>query len=230
MSSIVNERMRRKASVIEAITETGILTPALEIANVPKNTYFNWINGDPDFRQAAMEAFETACDTLEKVMRDRAIHGSKEVVISKGNVVYHTNPSTGEMLLDDNGNPMPVMKHVHHDKLLETMLRANRSKFRLEQNAAEANLKIVSGVGQREEKSGIEITFVLPSDKTTTDYVRLVDESKVEEGVIVEHEDNSMDNYERRRDEILANKTEGTTKRILPAPDPDDPDDMSFLD
>lgn len=64
-----------KARMLEALRATlGIVTPALEKAEVARGTFYNWMKNDPEFAEACKVAEEIALDfaesKLHKLIRD----------------------------------------------------------------------------------------------------------------------------------------------------------------
>ena len=64
-----------KKRMLEALKSTlGIVTPALEKAEVARGTFYNWLERDPEFAEACKEADEIALDfaesKLHKLIKD----------------------------------------------------------------------------------------------------------------------------------------------------------------
>ena len=79
---------------------------------------------DPEFKQAWDESWADCIDELEENLIDRALHGTQRPIVQKGERVYERNPSTGELILDNAGNPIPVVEHVYPDNVALAFLKA----------------------------------------------------------------------------------------------------------
>jgi hypothetical protein len=65
-----------KKKALEAYAELGVISHACKAAGIARCTWYDWVENDPDFAQAAKEAEEAAIDALEAEARARAKKGS----------------------------------------------------------------------------------------------------------------------------------------------------------
>ena len=69
-----------QATFLLAFADTGTIRRAAELANITRNTHYDWLRGDEHYAAAFREAEEQAADTLEEEARRRAIEGVEEPV------------------------------------------------------------------------------------------------------------------------------------------------------
>ena len=79
-----------------------------------------------DFAIAFEDARECLIDELEDRLIERAIKGTERPIVQKGERVYERDPKTGDLVLDDSGNPIPVVEHVYPDHIALAVLKANK--------------------------------------------------------------------------------------------------------
>lgn len=116
---------RRKKLYLEHLEKYGIPAAAAVFVERSMNTVRSWRQDDPVFAEMEVDAMEIANGALEMEMRRRAIEGDEEMVVQSGEVVYMRNPETGELITDELGDPIPVVKKIRSDRLLETLAKAN---------------------------------------------------------------------------------------------------------
>lgn len=122
-------KQARKDKYVEALTKVGIIGPASEAAGVHRRTILDWQKADPEFAKACDDAFETAIDAAEVMVRERGVEGWEKPVIYKGEPMFRRDPVSGEILLDDNFEPIPLTESIRNDDLLKFYMEANRQKY-----------------------------------------------------------------------------------------------------
>ena len=79
-----------KEQVVNALKDCyGIVTDACRKCNVPRSTFYNWVNNDPEFKQAVDETQEEAIDFVEGQLFKK-ING---VEVAQGENIYSQPPS-----------------------------------------------------------------------------------------------------------------------------------------
>ena len=165
MSNETDEKLRaaRKEAFLANYREHGVIGPASKVAGVTRSTVLNWRKSDPEFDAACEDAFQCAVDIAEQELRRRGVEGSEEIVLYKGEVVWRKDARTGELLLDDDFNPMPMVIQKDHDRLLEVYTRSHRPVYKERTEVAVTGKD--GGALQ-----GIVVEYVLPKGKTAADY------------------------------------------------------------
>ncbi len=120
----------RKVCFLETYARTGIIQPACDAADISRTTYKNWRNHDDDFDVACDDALQAAVDVAEGELRRRGVEGVSEPVMWHGEPIWRRDPVTGEVLLDDDFNPIPYTRYARSDRLLEVYLKAHRAQYR----------------------------------------------------------------------------------------------------
>ncbi len=154
----------RKARFLACYARIGVIGPACEASGIGRSTYKHWRKEDEDFDGACDLAFQEAVDMAELELRRRAIDGIDDVVMYKGEPVWRRHPDTGDLLLDDDFEPMPFVETRYSDRLLEVYVKAHRHIYR-ERSALE-----LGGIGGKPIE--VQTTYVLPDGKTVEDYDR----------------------------------------------------------
>ncbi len=160
------ERMRpiKKAAFLRVYAKTGVPKLALEAADLHRSTYKRWRKDDEDFDAACDDALQGAVDDAELALRQRGIDGIEEPVLYKGIPMFKRDPVTGDVLLDNDFNPIPYTITQRSDRLLEVYTRAHRPEY------SEKRSIELSGPGGKAIESAITVTYVLPEGKTAADY------------------------------------------------------------
>jgi hypothetical protein len=65
---------------LQAYADTGIIRRAADVANITRNSHYDWLRTDEHYAAAFREAEEQATDTLEEEARRRAVEGVVEPV------------------------------------------------------------------------------------------------------------------------------------------------------
>lgn len=162
---------------LKSFADVGIVLPACEAAGISRSTYYKWRDLYEEFDIACEEALQEAIDRAEMELRTRAVQGIEEPVLFKGEPVWKRDPNTGDILLDDDFNPIPFTINRRSDRLLEIYMKAQRQQYR-DKGAME-----ISGPGGGAIEANFEVTYVLPAGKTEDDYK------------LIEHGDNKALGY-----------------------------------
>ena len=65
-AKLAAKTQRRKSKLLKALAESkGIVAYACEAAGVSRNTYYEWLKNDDDFKQKAEEITEATLDRVE---------------------------------------------------------------------------------------------------------------------------------------------------------------------
>jgi hypothetical protein len=107
---LIQSRQRR---FLDALSETGSVTTAVEVAGTSRTRVYELRKADPAFATAWEEAEEIAADRLEDEARRRALKGVPEPLVSAGRLVR-----------DDDGQPIMVQRYS--DNLLLALIKAHR--------------------------------------------------------------------------------------------------------
>lgn len=146
----------RRMKFLSAYAECGVIGPACDVAGVDRSTYKRWRKSDAGFSDACDDAFQSAVDAAELELRTRAVGGVEEVVLYRGEPVFRRDPHTGQVLLDDDFDPIPFTIHRKSDRLLEVYVRSHRPVYKERTEVA-----LTGGNGGPVE-TGITIRYVMP--------------------------------------------------------------------
>lgn len=108
-----------------ALARDGVEGEALREAGGTRDELRDWRN-DPHFRQAEEDALADAADEAEMELRRRAVRGWEEPVMYQGAPVYRRHPVTGEVLYDDDLNPIVLTVVRKSDALLKALVEAKK--------------------------------------------------------------------------------------------------------
>ena len=123
-------REARRLKFVEAYALHGIIQPGLDAAGICRATYTLWRRQDEAFNEACDAAYQCAVDKAELELRTRAIEGTEEPVLYKGEPVWRRNPDTGDYLLDKDFNYVPFTISKKSDRLLEVYVRSHRPIYK----------------------------------------------------------------------------------------------------
>lgn len=146
----------RKEAFLRAYAATGVVGTACDRTGVPRSTVSHWRSEDDAFDEACDAAYRDAVDAAETELRNRAVHGVEEPVMYKGEPVWKRDPSTGEVLLDDDFNPVPLTVTRRSDRLLEVYMKANSDRY------GERSSVELSGPGGAPLPTQVVVNFVDP--------------------------------------------------------------------
>ncbi len=126
---------RRKKKFLNNLALYGNVSAALKFSGWSRSNMRHWREQDALFQQQYEIAMERAADMLEAEATRRAVTGYDDVVVYQGKVVYHQyppgHPQQGQLMLDEWGDPIPVVVRKYSDRMLELLLKAARpERFR----------------------------------------------------------------------------------------------------
>lgn len=136
----------------------GVAQKALDYAKAPRSHLRKWMD-DEKFVEAYQDAQDAANDAAELELRERAM-GYYDILLHKGEPVWKRDPQTGDILLDDDFNPIPYTVKKRSDRLLEVYAKAKLPAFK-EKSTVELEGRL---------NTNIEVSYVLPEGKTYEDY------------------------------------------------------------
>lgn len=118
-------RQEQRAYKIEAylaeLRRSGTVGNACEAAGVTRPAVREWRNHEEigeDFTQREKDAMAEFGDSLVNEVVKRGRDGWAEPVIHQGQMMYVRNPHTGEIVLDDDLEPIPLTILKKSDQLL----------------------------------------------------------------------------------------------------------------
>ncbi len=111
--------MRQEAFLI-ALQLRGNYASAARDVGVAYDTQKTWREDDEFAKacKAAMEVFKASL--MDEVVR-RGRDGFEEPVIFQGRMMWRHDPATGQVMLDDNLEPIPLTIRKHSDPLLSAL-------------------------------------------------------------------------------------------------------------
>lgn len=122
----MTEENHLKVSFIEEFSNHGVVAQACRVIGISRSRYRKWMEEDEVFAILHKDAREDAIDQGEMELRRRAVEGHVEPVLFHGSPVWKRDPQSGEILYDDDGEPVPLTVRKISDRLLEIYLKANR--------------------------------------------------------------------------------------------------------
>ena len=157
-------RDTRKAKFLEAYKMTGVIQPAIDAAGISRASYRKYRKDDKVFHQDCFDAYDAAVDEAEVELRKRGIEGYDDPVMYKGEQTWCRNPDSGDLLLDDDFNPIPFTRPIKSDYLLNIYTRSHRPIYKEKTEIA------ITGPGGGSIEHDFQITFIMPDGKTIEDY------------------------------------------------------------
>lgn len=151
---MANKPIDWKPVYLEALRNVPVIKHACEAAGVDRTTAWRARESDEEFAKAEQDAMEEGVDRAEQEAFRRAVVGFEEPVIDKGRLAYRYERYEAEdgsehyrVMLDANGQPIPLTTRKHSDALLALYLKGRRKKVyadRTELTGAEGGeLKVV---------------------------------------------------------------------------------------
>lgn len=128
-----------KAKVITPVVERMVLdmlakghtvTYSCAKLDVCRVGFYNHKKAYPEFTAAVNEAEEAGVQMLEEEARRRGADGVDEPVVYQGALSYRRDPRTGELELDEDGDPIPLTVKRYSDNLLMFVTKArDRARY-----------------------------------------------------------------------------------------------------
>lgn len=132
---MANKPFDWKPVYLEALRNVPVYRHACEAAGIDRVTAWRAREADPEFAEAEREALEEGIDRAEQEAFRRAVVGFEEPVIDKGRLAYRYEryeDADGQeqyrLVLDANGQPVPLTVKKHSDTLLALFLKGRRKK------------------------------------------------------------------------------------------------------
>lgn len=86
----------RKKKILEALAvKNGIVTEACKSINLPRSTFYSWINDDPEFKKSVTDIEDIAIDYVESKLFEKisGVQISKGQDIEGNEIIYDIPPS-----------------------------------------------------------------------------------------------------------------------------------------
>lgn len=124
-----------KPAYLAALRQVPVIKHACEAAGIDRTTAWRAREADEAFAQAEQEAMEEGIDRAEAEAFRRGVVGFEEPVIDKGRLAYRYERYEDEdgaehyrLMLDANGQPIPLTVRKHSDAMLGLVLKGRRKK------------------------------------------------------------------------------------------------------
>jgi hypothetical protein len=124
-----------KPAFLAALRELPVIKHACAAVGVDRSTAWRARQSDEAFSEAWDEAMEEGIDRAEAEAFRRGVVGFEEPVIDKGRLAYRYERYVDDdgvehyrLLLDDNGQPIPLTVRKHSDAMLGLVLKGRRKK------------------------------------------------------------------------------------------------------
>ncbi len=121
------------------VANGSTLSEAAAAASISSGAVAALRKRNADFDEALKQALEDSTDILESTARRRAITGVAKPVIYQGRLVYRTERYVDDdgkqqdrEVLDEDGQPVPLLVHEPSDALLALLLKGRRKEFSTE--------------------------------------------------------------------------------------------------
>jgi hypothetical protein len=126
-----------KPAFLAALRELPVIAHACKAVDIERSTAYRAREADEGFAKAWDAAMEDGIDRAEQEAFRRAVVGFEEPVIDRGRLAYryerYEAPDVNgvvqehyRLLLDDNGQPIPLTVRKHSDMLLGLVLKGRR--------------------------------------------------------------------------------------------------------
>jgi hypothetical protein len=175
-------RPARKAAFVSALKAHGVITIAADAVGIPRATINNWRTKDPEFAEACEDAYQQAVDVAEMELRRRGVEGWEEPILYRGEPIWQRDPVTGELVLDNDFNPMPFTIPRKSDRLLEVYTRSHRPIYKEKTEVA------LTGAGGGPVQNEIIVQYVMPDGKSVGDYERKAIDNEAIDNKIIDNE------------------------------------------
>jgi hypothetical protein len=122
-----------KPAFLAALRELPVIAHACKAVDIERSTAYRAREADEGFAKAWDEAQEDGIDRAEQEAFRRGVVGFEEPVIDKGRLAYRYERYLDDdgaehyrLLLDDQGQPIPLTVRKHSDALLGLVLKGRR--------------------------------------------------------------------------------------------------------
>ena len=155
----------RKEAILVALETASTYLAACQATDVPYSTFRLWRDTDEEFAERVAEARLVRQEHLRKMVEERAFTGYLRPVIYKGELQYERYPPghelAGQVKLDDDLEPIPLMERVMSDQVFLRHAEANLPEYKTGRGGAGAAVSVEApGMG----KTTVEVHFVDPPD------------------------------------------------------------------
>lgn len=120
---------------LASLRTVPVVARACEAVNIERSTAYRAREAEPAFAEAWDDALEHGVDNAEAEAFRRAVVGFEEPVVHQGRISYRHERYEDEagaehwrMVLDANGQPIPLTTRKHSDALLNLILKGRRKK------------------------------------------------------------------------------------------------------
>lgn len=124
----------RQAAFLAAYAQIGNVAPAAEIVGISRRTPYRWLGEDEEFKPMFDLARQEFGYAVEGAMHQRALHGTEEFVLYKGEPV--TDPDTGlpmKLRKFNVNREMAVLKAAFPDRYKDRAVVENTHTYRKDQ-------------------------------------------------------------------------------------------------
>jgi hypothetical protein len=122
-----------KPAFLAALRELPVIAHACKAVDIERSTAYRAREADEGFAKAWDEAQEDGIDRAEQEAFRRGVVGFEEPVIDKGRLAYRYERYLDDdgaehyrLMLDDQGQPIPLTVRKHSDALLGLVLKGRR--------------------------------------------------------------------------------------------------------
>ncbi len=125
----VKIRHPKKRAMLAAIAGSANIVKAAKIAQIDRDTHYEWLRKDPDYAHATAVAWERAADALEAEAARRAFEGTIKPIYHGGKRATDIETDEeGRVVRDKNGKPIgiPASVREYSDTLLIFLLKGRR--------------------------------------------------------------------------------------------------------
>lgn len=132
----------KKVAFLTAYSTVATISHAAKLVGIDRSTHYDWLDTDPQYKEAFEEAKLTACDNLEAEARRRAMVGCEEVI-------YYQGVECGRV-------------RKYSDTLLIVLLKANMPERYIERRAIEhaGTVGVKTAVVPAEELTDVELATI----------------------------------------------------------------------
>lgn len=124
-----------KPAFLAALRELPVIAHACKAVGIERSTAYRAREADQAFADAWDDAVEDGVDRAEQEAFRRAVVGFEEPVLDKGRLAYRYERYVDDegaehyrLVLDENGQPIPLTVRKHSDALLALYLKGRRKK------------------------------------------------------------------------------------------------------
>ncbi|SRR5258708_9815808 len=113
------QRNIAQEAFLQEFEQCSTILDACVVANIDRSTFQNWLEHDEEFSFRYNQAKASSDDVIRRAIKNRAIDGWQEPIVSMGKVVFH------------DGQPLTVTKYS--DALLALLAKSRMPEYREKQ-------------------------------------------------------------------------------------------------